>query len=599
MNSKKTSTYVGLFIGLSVVAAWIPAQTIITIAGSGVATFSGDGGLATAAALNHPRGMAFDAAGNIFIADLDNSRVRKIDTSGTITTVAGTGTAGFSGDGGAAINAMLNQPQAVAIDASGNLIIADTQNRRIRKVDSSGTITTIAGTGVEGYSGDGGLATQAMLHQAVDLAVDGSGAIYFADSTGQRIRKIANGIITTVAGTGVGGFSGDGGAAISATMDFPVSIAFDKSNNLYFSDGNNFRIRRIDTAGNIATVVGTGTEGFSGDGGAPISANLNYTYGLRFDSTGRMFLADASNNRVRMVSSNTITTLAGSGTDGFAGDGGVATSAMLSFPWSIGVDASGNVLIGDRVNNRVRKVTLTTLPAPAVFANGTVNGASFASATSANGAIAPGAIVSIFGSNLASGTARAVLIPLQTTLLDTTVFMNGVPVPLYYVANGQVNAQVPYEIQAGNVFVQVNRGGQSSLVQTVQAATVSPGIFTLNSSGTGDGAFLHANYQAVSATNPAQGGETILIYATGLGATTPAVATGAGAPTTVTVNTTVKPTVTIGGQPAAVSFSGLAPGFVGLYQINVQVPTGLPAGSQQLVLTSGGVQANITTLSTR
>ena len=582
---------------LMIASSLASAQTITTIAGDGAATFAGDAGLATGAALNHPRIMAIDAAGNIFVADMDNSRIRRIATNGTITTVAGTGVAGYSGDGGLAASAQLNQPQAVAIDASGNLIIADTQNRRIRRVDASGVITTIAGTGVEGYSGDNGPAVSAQLHQAVDLAVDSTGNIYFADSTGQRIRKIStNGTITTVAGNGVEGFGGDSGPALSAMLDFPVSIAIDAQNTLYISDANNFRIRTVNAFGVMATIAGNGVEGFAGDGGAATSASLNYAYGVRVDSNGRVFVADASNNRVRMVANGAISTIAGTGADGFSGDGGLATNATLNFPWAVAVDASGNVLVSDRLNTRVRKITMATQSAPVLFANGTVNVASYTPATTANGAVAPGSMVAIFGTDLAGGTGRAVVVPLQTTVLDTTVTMNGVAVPLFYVSKTQINAQVPYETALGTVNIQVLRGTQTTSVQNAQVTSTAPGVFTLNQQGTGPGAFLHANFQGISDTNPATGGETILMYATGLGATNPVVATGAAA--TVTVNTVATPTVTIGGLPATVSFSGLAPTFVGLYQMNVQVPVGLPAGAQQVVVRMNGFTANTTTLST-
>jgi uncharacterized protein (TIGR03437 family) len=575
-------------------------QTITTVAGTGATTFAGDGGLAISAAVDHPRGVAVDAAGNIYIADVDNSRVRKVNTSGMISTVAGTGIAGYSGDGIAAIAASLNGPQAVAIDTQGNLIIADTQNRRIRRVDASGNITTIAGTGIEGYSGDGGLATQAMLHQAMDLAVDAGGNIYFADSTGHRVRMIAtNGIITTLAGTGTAGFSGDGGAAATAQLNFPVGVAVDANNNVYIADGNNFRIRMV-SGGTITTVAGNGSEGFSGDGGAATSATLNYPYGVRVDSAGRIFIADTSNNRVRMISGGTISTVAGTGSDGFSGDGGLAVSAMLNFPWSVALSSSGNLLIGDRVNSRVRMVTFaSTGGAPVLSANSMVNGASYATATSANGAVAPGAIVAIFGSNMASAQVSASGLPLPTLLSDASVTMNGMAVPLFYVANGQINAQVPYEIPAGAVSVQLRRGSQVSATQTAQVAATSPGLFTVNANGAGDGAFLHANYQPISGLNPAHAGETILIYCTGLGATSPAVATGTAAPSSPAAMAVLTPTVTVDGQTSVVSFAGLAPSFVGLYQINAQIPVGLSAGSHQVAVQINGVQSNIATVSTQ
>ncbi len=540
-------------------------QTIATIAGTGVKGYSGDGGLATAATLNNPRGLAVDAAGNVYIADVNNSCIRKINTSGVITTVAGNGVAGYSGDGIAAVTASLNGPQAVALDASGNLLIADTQNRRIRKVDASGTITTIAGTGTEGYSGDGGLATQAMFHQAMDLAVDASGNIYFADSTGQRIRKIAtNGIITTVAGNGTEGYSGDTGPAPLAELDFPVSVAVDSSNNVYIADANNFRIRMVYPVGTIVTVAGNGTEGFSGDGGAATSAAINYTYGVRIDASGKMYIADASNNRVRVIANGTINTVAGTGASGFSGDGSLALNAMLNFPWFLALDASGNLLISDSANDRVRMITLVVLGPPVLSLNGTVNAASYAPAQSSNGAVSPGSIVAIFGSNLATASASATSIPLATTLAGTTVTMNGTPVPLYYVSNGQVNAQVPYGTATGVVSIQAQRGGQTTAIQSAQVVSASPGVFAVNASGSGPGAFLHANFTPINATSPAQAGETILIYCTGLGATSPAVVTGNAAPSSPPASALLTPTVTIAGRVAPISFAGLAPGFVGL-----------------------------------
>jgi uncharacterized protein (TIGR03437 family) len=575
-------------------------QTIATIAGTGVLGYSGDGGVATAATLNNPRGLAVDAVGNVYIADVNNAVIRKISTTGTITTVAGTGVAGYSGDGGAAVTAQLNGPQAVAVDASGNLLIADTQNRRIRMVSTTGTITTIAGTGTEGYSGDGGPATQAMFHQAMDIAFDSSGNIYFADSTGQRVRKIStSGTITTVAGTGVAGYSGDTAPATSAQLNFPVSIAFDSSNDLYIADANNFRIRMVNPVGTIVTVVGNGTEGFSGDGGAAASAEINYVYGVRFDSSQNMYIADASNNRVRMVSNGTITTLAGTGNNGFSGDGGLAVDAMLNFPWFLAINTSGNLVISDSQNDRVRMVTLLSTAAPPVLGPGsTVNGASYAPAASANGAIAPGSIVAIFGSNLATAAASASNIPLPASLGGTSVTMNGAQVPLFYVSGGQVNAQVPFGIPSGSVSIQVQRGSQSTTVQTATVASASPGVFTVNANGSGGGIFLHANYTAVNSSSPAQPGETILIYCTGLGATSPAVTSGNGAPTSPTSNTVVMPTVTIGGVSSFVSFAGLAPGYVGLYQINAQVPAGVSAGTPQVIVQMNGVQSNATTINT-
>ena len=344
------------------------AQIIATVAGNGVMGYSGDGMAATTSALYQPRGVAFDASGSMYIADLSNHRIRRVTAAGTISTFAGTGVAGYSGDGGPATAAMLNQPSAVAFDAAGDLIIADSQNRRIRKVIfSSGIITTIAGTGVEGYSGDGGPATSAMLHRAVDLAIDSFGNIYFADSVDNRIRKISTaGIITTVAGTGVAGFTGDGGPATSAMLDVPLGVVVDGTGNLYIADARNHRIRKVRSSdGSIFTVVGNGTGGgtdkgsFSGDNGLASQAGLNTPEDVAVDPAGNIYIADMANYRIRKVtaSNNVITTIAGTGADGFSGDGGPATQATMNLPWSVTLDASGSVLVADMQNNRVRKIT--------------------------------------------------------------------------------------------------------------------------------------------------------------------------------------------------------------------------------------------------
>jgi uncharacterized protein (TIGR03437 family) len=403
-----------------------------------------------------------------------------------------------------------------------------------------------------------------------------------------------------VAGNGTAGYGGDNAQATAAMLNFPLSIALDGSNNLYIADANNFVIRKVNSNGNITTVAGNGSEGFLGDGGAATSAMLNYPSGVRAGLPGTFYIADSSNNRVRMVSNGTISTVAGIANNGFSGDGGPAIDAMLNYPWSLALDAAGNVLIGDSANNRIRMVFLAALGPPSLGANGTVNAASYASATSANGAIAPGSIVAIFGTNLASASGGALAIPLPTTLVDTTVTMNGIAVPLFYVNVNQVNAQAPFNLGSGTVSIQVTRGSQNTLSQTAQVALASPGVFALNSAGSGAGVFLHGQtFLPVTAASPAQGGETILIYCTGLGATNPAVATGSAAPSSPPATTVLMPTVTIGGRTSIVSFAGLAPTFVGLYQINVQVPALLPSGSAQVIVQMNGISSNVTTLPTQ
>ena len=278
---------------------------------------------------------------------------------GSIAIVAGSGPPGYSGDGGPATSAQLNSPQGVAVDASGNFFIADTGNNRIRRVDAAtGIITTVAGNGVGGYSGDGGPATSASLNQPNGVAVDSSGNLFIADTGNHRIRRVdaVTGTITTVAGNGTQGFSGDGGAATSAELNFPYGVAVDGSGNLFIADTGNNRIRRVDAATSvISTVAGDGTTGLSGDGGPAISASLNSPYGVGVDGSGNLFIADTQNNLIRMVdaSSGEITTVAGGGNNV---EFGPATDANLAGPQGLGVDATGNFLIADTENNRVSRV---------------------------------------------------------------------------------------------------------------------------------------------------------------------------------------------------------------------------------------------------
>ena len=441
--------------------------TITTVAGSGATGsgeggFSGDGGAATDARLNLPRGIALDGSGNLYIADTKNHRIRKVDASGTITTVAGsddTGVfGGFSGDGGPATDAQLAFPHGIALDDSGNLYIADTNNLRIRKVDASGVITTVAGNGKSAFSGDGSPATGVSLNFPTAVVADASGNLFIADTGNHRIRKVpalaielsANpsritadgtdaatiearlelqgvlksddnqsrvtfsissgtgslsdtevtvtggigpttltsgslgtvivqastpgavdatvevtviaGVITTVAGSGdpgpFGAFSGDGGQATAARLHNPVDVFADGSGNLYIADRNNNVIRKVDASGIITTVAGADDfGGFSGDGGPATDAELRFPSGVYVDDEGNLYIGDALNNRIRKVdASGVITTVAGNGEEGFSGDGGAATDARLNFPTDLSLDGSGNLFIVDPGNHRVRKV---------------------------------------------------------------------------------------------------------------------------------------------------------------------------------------------------------------------------------------------------
>ncbi len=333
----------------------------------------GDNGPAVAAAVYLPSGLASDHSGNIFIADNESGRIRKVDVYGIITGIAGSGTQGFLGDGGIATAGELNMPAAVAADDAGNIYIADENNNRIRKVSSTGIITTIAGNGTPGYSGDGGIATNAQLHNPVGICLDGAGIIYVADMYNNAIRKITpSGIITTIAGNGTNSYTGDGGAATAATLFFPTSVFVSSSNEIYISDNQNNVIRKVNIAGIITTIVGTGTKGFSGDGGAATSATLRLPYGVTVDNLGNIFIADLGNNRVRIVNSEgIINTYAGPGT--YTGDGAAAVKATLNRPQGVATDGLGNFYIADTYNSRIRKVDtrglITTIAGTGVQGN--------------------------------------------------------------------------------------------------------------------------------------------------------------------------------------------------------------------------------------
>jgi uncharacterized protein (TIGR03437 family) len=340
------------FIAGNVTAATAGAST-----GTPNIGYSGDGAAANLAGLVTPFGLTVDSSGQVYFAENGDSRIRKIDTKGNISTIAGNGTAGFTGDGSTGTTAEISFPTGVAVDSSGNVYIADLVNLRIRKLSSGGTISTVAGNGKFSYSGDSGQATSAQLNTPQATAVDSSGNLYIADTANHVVRKVtAAGVISTIAGNGTAGSGGDGGAATSAQLHSPQGIAVDGSGNVYIADTQNARVRKI-TGGTINTVAGSGTAGFGGDGGAATSAQLNIPTGLAVDGAGNLYISDFSNNRVRKVTpGGVITTLAGNGLAGYLGDGGPATGAQVTTPVGLATDASGNVYIADTGNNAVRVV---------------------------------------------------------------------------------------------------------------------------------------------------------------------------------------------------------------------------------------------------
>ena len=361
-----------ILAAVAVPLAWAQGgATIETVAGNGMASFSGDGSAATSAAIYNPNGVTVDSAGNLYIGDSNNNRIRRVDASGNISTIAGTGTNGFNGDGGAATSARLDFPSRLVVDSAGNLYFADENNHRIRRVDTSGNISTVAGTGAGGilgsFGGDGGPATSAAFRFPKSVALDSAGNLYIADYNNHRIRKVdASGNISTIAGTGTFGFSGDGGQATAAMLYSPTGVTLDSAGNLYIADTNSHRIRKVDPAGIISTIAGTGTPGFSGDGGPANAAQLNWPRIVALDGAGNLYITDSQNHRIRKVdASGTISTVAGTGTGGFSGDGSAPTSAQINAPRSIAVDsASRYIYIADTSNNRIRRISGVAQPRP-------------------------------------------------------------------------------------------------------------------------------------------------------------------------------------------------------------------------------------------
>lgn len=336
---------------------------ITTVAGNGQYRAYRDGIASTDAPLRSPDGLGVDSAGNLYFAERDRARIRRVSPNGVISTVAGTGDHGFFGDNGPARNAALSFPRGLTADAAGNLYFSDGFNHRIRKITPAGIITTIAGNGIPGFAGDNGPGTGAAIILPEGVAADAAGNVYCAVPLGQRIRRISpTGIITTFAGNGKKGFAGDGGPASQASLSSPFGVAADSSGNVYIADTNNHRIRKVTPDGRITTVAGTGKPGFSGDGDRALLADLNNPVSIAVDSQGNIFVADQRNERVRKISSSgIITSVAGTGRTGSAGDGGPASSADLNTPNALAVDSGGNVYLSDTGNTRVR-VVLTAAP---------------------------------------------------------------------------------------------------------------------------------------------------------------------------------------------------------------------------------------------
>jgi uncharacterized protein (TIGR03437 family) len=574
-----------IVLGLLTAPIVCQAQGIITtVAGGGSGDYT-KGGLATSLSLGSVSGTAVDQAGNLYIVDY--VRILKVDPAGNLTTVAGGGKGSKFPGPATSVNM---SPYGVALDGAGNLYISDTLSTRILKVDATGTISIFAGTGNMAYGGDGGPAIKATFEVPEGLAFDGAGNLYIADHNSGVIRKIDTaGIISTVAGDRSTGFSGDGGPATKAAIDNPTDVAADAAGNFYIAGEEGNIVRKVDTNGIISTVAGNGNGGFSGDGGPAVKAEFNYVTGLAVDGAGNLYIADKDNARVRRVDGNgIITTVAGDGKSGYTGDGGPATAAELSNPDGVSVDSSGNLYIADRGNGNVRKVTFPSVPR--ISANGVVNGASF------QPGIVPGSWATIQGSNLSSKTDTwdkfIVNGRLPTTVDDVGVTVGGRSAYVYYISSGQINFIVP-EVLAGSQPVVVNNSSGASAAVTVTVNTFGPAFFPWPNNQVvatrQDFSLAAKDGTFAGTTTPAKPGDAIILWGTGFGPTNPLPGQGEETPTNATYSTDTLPTVTINNVSATVYGAALAPGFAGLYQVAIQVPAALGNGDWPVVATIDGV----------
>ena len=577
------------FILMLAAALAAGAQTITTVAGN-----STWGRVVQA---------AVDSAGNIYAADYDQHVIWKVDRQGGTTVVAGTqGTPGYAGDGGPARLARLSNPLGVAVAADGTIYIGDYGNDRIRRVAPNGTITTLAGTGVGGFTGDGGAAASARLNGPYNMVLDARGVLFFVDYLNYRVRRIGtDGVITTVAGSGRAAVSGDGGLATAADL-FPGWLAVGPDGAVYVTDdanqvsGHTQRVRKVFN-GVITTVVGSGRAGFSGDGGPATAALLTSADGVALDAGGNIYVSESTGARIRRVAPNgIITTYAGTGRAGLAGDGGPAKDAQLNTPTGLVVDAEGNLLVVDTSNRRVRKIS--PLPQPVISATEAavpsfLGKAGFSSNT----------YVEIYGSNL-SGTTRTWAggdfngANAPTVLDEVSVTVNGKAAFIYFISPGQININTPEDTATGPVLIQVKNGLGVSNVGTAMRARVSPTLQSVPQFSAGGLQFVvaqtadfrsfigHPGAIPGVALTEARPGDSITIYALGCGPTAPATQAGvvAGQASRLALPFEVR----IAGVAATVPFAGIVGGSIGLYQINVTVPN-VPAGDHPIELRVDGI----------
>jgi len=538
----------------------VASGNINTVAGNGLVSYSGDGGPAILAQLNGPQGIGVDKTGNLFIADTGNAVLREVPTSGEIVTIGG---------GGALVH-----PEGVAVDNAGNVYVADVQAHLIRKLGTNGSFTTFAGNGTLGYSGDGGPATNAELNAPSGVAVDAAGNVYIADYGNEVIRMVApSGVISTVAGNGVAGYSGDGGPATQASLDSPFGVAVDPAGNLYIADSANRRIREVSPNGIINTIAGNGAAGYSGDGGLSFNAQIASARAIATDTFGNVFFIDGGNRIREIYAGGYITTIAGTGTAGYSGDGGIATAAQFSDLTALTVDKSGNIYVADTANNAIRLLQPT---GSGINLEAVTNGAS-----NLPGPVAPGEIVVLYGTAMGPSSLQTYQFNsngrVPTNVAGTSVFFDGIPAPIIYTSALQVAAVVPFEITGPNVQVFVQYQNQTSAALGLTVVPAAPALFTTGESGHGQAVAFNQNQQPNTASTPAAVGSQISLFATGIGQTNPPGVDGLPGSSPFPM-AALPVTVTIGGQPATVvNTDGIAFTVAGLMEITVQVPAGLQA----------------------
>lgn len=621
--------------------------TISTFAGTGFPGFSGDDGSPASATMILPTDVAVDSSGNVYIADLGNSRIRKV-SNGVITTIAGNSGGLPPRDGLGATAVRLSGPTGIAVDAVGSVYIVegsigsgsglDGGSFRVWKV-AGGKITSEAGVGLKSFSGDGGSAALAQFDAPAGMAIDVAGNIYIADSQNNRIRKIsAEGVVTTVAGNALPGFSGDGGPATSAELSRPSGVAVDDKGNLYIADTGNNRVRMVAAGtGIIGTLAGNGNTAFFGDGGNSVQAALNRPRGVAFfddavyiadtgnhcirrvqsavigtvaasldsptsvavDDTGTIWVADTGAGAVRGFSKTgslsaplpgargvtvdpfqnvfatgndrvvkvgrdgSAATIAGTGQCCYAGDGGPAGAARLNAPWGIASDAKGNLYIADTGNDAIR---LATPSASTFFVRAVANGAS-----NLVGAVAPGEIVTIYGAGLGPSTLVAALPgDVSTDLSGTRVLVNGTAAQLVYVSAGQVSAILPPSLSGQSADIVVAAGNALTTAFSLPVASIAPGLFTADATGSGQARALNSDGSANGPGRGALAGTTLTLFGTGEG------------------SGVLPATVTIGGRTVPVQ--NAARPFPGVIQVAVTVPAGI-SGQLPVVLTVGTVSS--------